>query len=135
MSSTLQQGRIVWFTSLDPNGQNEKKRPGVVLTATAEIAPDKDVLVAAISSSSVAAEDEIVRLTWNREGTTSTRLRRASHVVCSWLLEVPSGALESTPGIVNPRELVAILARVGELNPPDDTDDDRAVGSEEEPAS
>lgn len=118
MSFPLQQGRVVWFTSLDPNGRNEKKRPAVILTPTADIRPDATVLVAAISSSNVAAEDEIVRLTWNREGTTSTRLRRASHVVCSWMVEAPVAALESTPGVVNPRELVMILAKVDALNPP-----------------
>lgn len=118
MSSTLQQGRIVWFTSLDPNGRNEKKRPAVILTPTAAIRPDAPVLVAASSSSNVAGEEEVVRLTWNREGTTRTRLRRASHVVCSWLVEAPVAALDGTPGVVNPRELLAILAKVGELNPP-----------------
>jgi mRNA-degrading endonuclease toxin of MazEF toxin-antitoxin module len=124
MSSALQQGRIVWFTSLDPNGQNEKRRPGVILTPTADIQPDKPVLIAAVSSSNVAAEEEIVRLSWNREGTTSTRLRRASHVVCTWLVEAPVAALEGTPGVVNPRELVAILAKVEAAKPPPNPGDD-----------
>ncbi|QEL13950.1 type II toxin-antitoxin system PemK/MazF family toxin [Limnoglobus roseus] len=125
MSSPLQQGRIVWVTTRDPNGVNEKKRPAVILTPTGEIQTDRTVLLAAISSANVASEEAIVRLTWNREGTTSTCLRRACHVVCSWLVYAPVAAVESTSGVVNPRELVAILAKVYALSPPSDAPRDQ----------
>ena len=69
MSSPLQQGRIVWVELLDPQGRNPKRRPAVVLTPTAEIHADGDVIVAALSSQiDQSPPDVSVEVPWHRDG-------------------------------------------------------------------
>src|SRR4029077_19453103 len=43
-------GRIIWVEILDPQGRNPKCRPAVILTADADIRPDGEVWVVAIST-------------------------------------------------------------------------------------
>ncbi|MCI0702194.1 MAG: type II toxin-antitoxin system PemK/MazF family toxin [Planctomycetia bacterium] len=50
MSSPFRQGQIVWATIPDPRGGNEKSRPAVIVTATAEIEASGQVQVAAITT-------------------------------------------------------------------------------------
>lgn len=81
---TLCRGRIVRVEVLDPQGQNPKCRPAVILTPTAEIRPDGSVALVAITSSVNAAPAEVqVALPWHRQGRVGTKLNKPSVAVCT----------------------------------------------------
>ncbi|MBP3959091.1 type II toxin-antitoxin system PemK/MazF family toxin [Gemmata sp. G18] len=112
MSSPLQQGRIVWVELLDPQGRNPKRRPTVVLTPTAEIHPEGEVVVAALSSQTDQSPPNVsVEVPWHRDGHPRTKLNRRNVVVCSWLVVVPVAALGAGDlgGIVPFAEMARIL--------------------------
>ena len=120
MAAPLVQGRLVWVTVPDPQGRNPKRRPAVVLTATADIAPDGELTVAAVTTrTGVAPADAVVPLPWHRDGHPRTRLRQPCEVVCNWVLTVPMAAVEGTAGLVPGDRLAQVLARVAALRPPE----------------
>jgi mRNA-degrading endonuclease toxin of MazEF toxin-antitoxin module len=126
--ASLQQGRIVWVELADPQGRNPKVRPAVVLTPTAEIRPDGDLVVAAVSSrADQAPPDVCVELPWHRDGHPRTKLNRRNVVVGTWLVTLPVAAVgpDSFGGVVPFREMARILEIVASLrtdapNPPPD---------------
>ena len=64
---SLCRGRIVWVELPDPQGRNPKCRPAVIVTPSADIKPDGEVWVVAISSQTDAAPAEVqVELPWDR---------------------------------------------------------------------
>jgi mRNA-degrading endonuclease toxin of MazEF toxin-antitoxin module len=116
MSSPLTQGRIVRATIRDSQGGNEKTRPAVVVTATAEIASAGVVVVAAITSDlGRARSSETVELPWHTDGHPQTRLKKPSEVVCSWIAAVPVTDLSDTGGFVPQDLLPELLAKVERL--------------------
>ncbi|MBY0514259.1 MAG: type II toxin-antitoxin system PemK/MazF family toxin [Gemmataceae bacterium] len=115
MSSPLVQGRIVWTAVRDADG-NEKSRPAVILTATAEIDPAGEVIVAAVTTQLGRARfSESVALPPDPAGHPQTGLKKPSEVVCTWLAAVPVAALTPTAGAVPPDLLAEILAKVDRL--------------------
>ena len=124
MSSPLQQGRIVWVELLDPQGRNPKRRPAVVLTPTAEIRTDGDVVVAALSSQiDQSPPDVSVPVPWHRDGHPRTKLNRRNVVVCSWLAVLPVAAIapDDLGGTVPFAEMARVLeiVRTLQADPPD----------------
>lgn len=82
MSASLQQGRIVWVELFDPQGRNPKRRPAVILTPTAEIRPEGEVVVAALSSQTDQSPPDVsVEVPWHRDGHPRTKLNRTSSCV------------------------------------------------------
>lgn len=64
--SNLCRGRIVRVEVLDPQNRNPKRRPAVIVTPTAEIQPDDEVVLVAITGSANAAPAEVqVALPWH----------------------------------------------------------------------
>lgn len=117
MAAPLQQGRIVWVEVLDPQGRNPKVRPAVVLTPTAEIAADGEIVVAAITSQIDQSPPEVtVELPWHRDGHPRTRLNRRAAAVCTWLVAVPASAVESVGGVVPFKPMARILEIVRSLS-------------------
>ena len=95
MSSPLTQGRIVWVTVPDPQGGNPKRRPAVILSATGEIDPSGEVLVAAITTDLGRARfSETVELPSLPTGHPETKLKKSSEVVCSWVTRVAVADLD-----------------------------------------
>lgn len=114
MSAPLQQGRIVWVELLDPQGRNPKRRPAVVLTATAEIRVDGDVVVAAVSTQTDQSPPEVsVELPWHHDGHPRTRLNRRNVVVCTWLVTLPVASIQ--PDDIGGSVPFAQMARVLEI--------------------
>lgn len=121
MSSSLEQGRIVWAELLDPQGRNPKRRPAVVLTPTAEIRPDGEIVVAALSSQvDQSSPDVSVELPWHRDGHPRTKLNRRNVVVCTWLVTLPVVAVgpDDFGGRVPFAEMARILKIVRALQGP-----------------
>jgi mRNA-degrading endonuclease toxin of MazEF toxin-antitoxin module len=111
VSSPLQQGRIVWAELLDPQGRNPKRRPAVVLTPTAEIRADGEVVVAALSSQiDQSPADASVELPWQPNGHPRTKLNKRNVVVCTWLVALPVGSIQ--PGDIGGTVPFAQMARV-----------------------
>lgn len=127
MSSPLQQGRIVWVEPLDPQGRNPKRRPAVVLTPTAEIKPDGEVVVVALTSQiDQSPADVSVEVPWHRDGHPRTKLNRRNVVVCTWLVVIPVsvigpgdlGGSVPFPQMARILEIVAALPTDGASQPP-----------------
>jgi len=111
--SRIEQGRIVWAMMRDPQGRNQKLRPGVIISDDDEIARTNRIFVIAITGTFSDPLDEWeVRLPWNRSGTTATRLKKPVVAVCNWLIELKAEDVESFAGIVPPTILEEILKRV-----------------------
>lgn len=118
MPSPLQQGRIVWVELLDPQGRNPKRRPAVVLTPTAEIRSDAEVVVAALSSQiDQSPPDVSVPVPWHRDGHPRTKLNRRNVVVCTWLVALPVASIQPDDigGIVPFAEMARVLEIVRAL--------------------
>ena len=112
MRAPLQQGRIVWAELLDPQGRNPKRRPAVVLTPTAEIRPDGELVVAALSSQTDQSPPDVsVEVPWHRDGHPRTKLNRRNVVVCTWLVALPVAAIgpDDLAGVVPFAQLGRIL--------------------------
>jgi mRNA-degrading endonuclease toxin of MazEF toxin-antitoxin module len=93
--SQLCRGRIVWVELLDPQGRNRKCRPAVIVTPDADIRPDGEVWVVAISSQlSEAPADALVELPWERRGHPRTGLKERSAAVCTWMEKVSVAAIQ-----------------------------------------
>jgi mRNA-degrading endonuclease toxin of MazEF toxin-antitoxin module len=119
--SPLCRGRIVWVELLDPQGRNRKCRPAVIVTPDAEIQPDGEVWVVAISSQldAAPAEDQ-VELPWDRRGHPKTKLKERCAAVCSWMIKVNVASIQECAGIVPSRQLLDILSRIKLPEPPGD---------------
>jgi hypothetical protein len=109
-------GRIVWVELLDPQGQNPKCRPAVIVTPTEDIRPDGTVWVVGITSRLDAAPTEVqVELPWDRRGHPRTGLRERCAAVCTWLARVAMSDVQSEAGNVPGPLLARILSLVGNL--------------------
>jgi mRNA-degrading endonuclease toxin of MazEF toxin-antitoxin module len=116
MPSPHGQGRIVWVTVADTQGENQKTRPAVILTATADINPDGEILVAAITTDiGRTRSSETVELPSDPAGHPTTRLKKPCEVVCSWVASVPAAQVRDTGGSVPSEILAEILAKVQRL--------------------
>jgi mRNA-degrading endonuclease toxin of MazEF toxin-antitoxin module len=111
----LKRGRIVWVELLDPQGQNPKVRPAVILTPTDEIDPSGEVQVVAITGETTAAPaEECVILPWHAGGHPRTALTKPSVAVISWAARVPVAAIQRTKGNVPGPLMLEILRRVAD---------------------
>jgi mRNA-degrading endonuclease toxin of MazEF toxin-antitoxin module len=117
--SPLCRGRIVWVELPDPQGRNPKCRPAVIVTPDAEIQPDGEVWVVAISTQFDAAPaEDRVELPWDRRGHPKTKLKERCAVVCTWMEKVSVASIQECPGIVPGRQLLDILSRIKPPEPP-----------------
>jgi mRNA-degrading endonuclease toxin of MazEF toxin-antitoxin module len=115
----LCRGRIVWVELLDPQGKNPKCRPAVIITPDADIRPDGEVWVVAISSQlDAAAAADQVKLPWERRGHPRTGLKEECIAVCTWLERVSVASIQECAGVVPGRQLLDILARIKPLDSP-----------------
>ena len=117
--SDLRRGRIVRVEVPDPPNRNPKLRPAIILTPTADIRPDGDVVLVAITGSVNAAPAEVqVALPWHRQGPTTTRLTKPSVAVCTWVFTSPVSSIRGYGGIVPDRQMPQILDKINALAPP-----------------
>jgi len=106
----LEQGRIVWVELPSSDGTQKKRRPAVIITATAEIAAGKPFAVVAVSTKfpDPLPADHVV-LPWHRDGKVRTQLRKPAAAVCSWLCKITESDVLQTGGVVPPTEMIEIM--------------------------
>lgn len=116
MPGAISQGTIVWVAVPDLQGGNAKRRPAVVVSSDGESAVDGFIRVAAITTLTGRAPfAETVVIPHAPNGHPIARLKRASEVVCSWVLKVAIEEVEDSGGRVSRDELNEILAKVERL--------------------
>lgn len=109
----LQQGRIIWVTVCDPNGENPKERPAVIITATSEIELDKPIVAVAITGTlKDPLPPEYVELPWHRNKHPRTGLKKRCAAQCHWLIVIKQNDIKEYGGIVPESKMVEILARI-----------------------
>jgi mRNA-degrading endonuclease toxin of MazEF toxin-antitoxin module len=85
----LSQGQVVEVEITDPRGQNKKRRPAVVVTATAELSDAKELVVVAISHK---LEDPLpsdwILLPWSGKGGARSGLTQPCVAKCRWIRKV-----------------------------------------------
>ncbi len=118
MSASVRQGRIVWVEVPDPQGRNPKRRPAVIVTPTAEIRADGEVVVAALSSQIDQSPPEVsVPVPWQPNGHPRTKLNRRNVVVCTWLASLSVGSIgpDDVGGLVPFAEMARVLEIIRSL--------------------
>lgn len=111
--SLLQQGRIVWVTVCDPNGENPKERPAVIITATEEIQLDQPIVAVAITGTlENPLPPECVELPWHRNKHPRTGLKKRCAAQCHWLITMNQDDIKEYAGIVPETKMIEILARI-----------------------
>lgn len=117
--SQLCRGRIVWVELLDPQDRNWKCRPAVIVSPDADIRPDGEVWVVAISTQLHEAPAEVqVELPWDPRGHSRTKLKLRSAAVCTWMEKVAVASIQGLGGTVPGRQLLDILTRIKPPEPP-----------------
>ncbi len=129
-----QLGSVVWAELQDANGIR-KVRPTVVVTATADIVAGKSLHVLAITTRLPnPLPDDHVLLPWDRQGTARSGLRRKCAAVTSWQAEIAVGDVQQVVGILPPRVIAELLARVAATLPqPADSGGEVTDGSSPNP--
>ena len=85
----LSQGQVVEVAITDPCGQNKKRRPVVILTATDELSDTEEFVVAAISTKlSDPLPPDWIPLPWSQDGRAKSGLTEPCVVKCRWLAKV-----------------------------------------------
>jgi mRNA-degrading endonuclease toxin of MazEF toxin-antitoxin module len=115
--STPQRGRIVLATALDPQGENPKVRPFVIVTATNEIERGKPFVGVAITGafSKPPLPDE-VQLPWRNDGHPQTKLNKEAVAKCSWAMALTHEDIVTYKGMVPPALMERILQIIGSLD-------------------
>jgi mRNA interferase MazF len=117
--SQLCRGRIVWVELPDPQGRNPKCRPAVIVTADADIQPDGEVWVVAISTQHNEAPVEVqVELPWDPRRHPRTGLKERCAAICTWMVKVRVASIQGYAGVVPGRQLLDILTRINPPEPP-----------------
>ena len=113
-----QLGSVIWAELEDANGIR-KVRPTVVMTATADIAAGKALRVLAITTRLPdPLPDDHVLLPWDRQGKARSGLRRPCAAVTSWRAEIALGDVQQVVGILPPKVIADLLAKVAAAMPP-----------------
>ena len=105
------QGRIVYpFEPIpDPQGENAKQRPCVVISSNNEIKSGAPLKLVAISRDVYGKPDEVL-LPYGLN--CHTRLRQRSAAICTWVITIGQSEVEVGKGIVPPIQLQQILQKV-----------------------
>ena len=119
LSRRPQLGSVVWVELADANGFR-KVRPGVVVSATADIAAGQPVRVVAITTRlPTPFPADHVLLPWDRQGKACSGLRRKCAAVATWLAEIPLSDVRELVGLLPSAVIAEVLAKVvAALAPP-----------------
>jgi hypothetical protein len=112
----LRQGSVIRARVPDPQGDNVKVRPLVVVTPTTEISAQQTFVGVAItgSFSEPLAKDEVA-LPYHPSGTASSGLRKPCVAKCSWLVELNGVDVVDLKGHLSKERLIAVLNRIAAL--------------------
>jgi mRNA-degrading endonuclease toxin of MazEF toxin-antitoxin module len=103
--------------TLDPQGENLKVRPFVIVTATDEIEPGKPFVGIAITGTfqKPPLPDE-VQLPARKDSHPQTKLNKEAVAKCSWARAITHDEIVEYKGMVPPMHMEQILKLVDELD-------------------
>jgi len=109
----LRQGAVIVAWVSDPQGQNPKARPLVVLTPTKEIEASNLIVAVAVTGQfgDPLGPDEVA-LPYHPGGRAGTGLRKPCVAKCSWLVRIQPADVKERKGFIPSERLVAILNSV-----------------------
>ncbi len=94
---------------LDPNGQNPKTRPIIVITPDAEIVNEGELFGIAVTGTFPdPLPDDAVKLPWHRAGHPKTGLNKAAVAACRWIVRIDPDRVVRLKGFVPARQIRAI---------------------------
>jgi mRNA-degrading endonuclease toxin of MazEF toxin-antitoxin module len=106
----LVQGQIVTVETLDPQGRNAKERPVLIITPTACIQGEAEIVAVAVTSTFTKPLDPTeIPLPWHRQGHPRTRLNRECVAKCHWLVRFRPSDVRHQAGVVPQVVLQRIL--------------------------
>jgi mRNA-degrading endonuclease toxin of MazEF toxin-antitoxin module len=115
----LGRGRIVLAEVPDPNGQNPKARPLVIVTATEEIQEGKPFVGVAVSTTIPhPVPDDCVELPYHHAGHPRTGLRKRCVAVCTWRHALTHEDVIRDLGRVPDQQMFEILEKVQRYTAP-----------------
>ena len=95
----LSQGQVVEVEITDPRGQNKKRRPVVLVTATDELTTaDKYVAVAISSVLADPIPPDWILLPWSADGRAKSGLTKPCVAKCHWMTTVRETEIVSVLG-------------------------------------
>ena len=110
MAETIQRGTIVWAEISDPNGQNAKLRPAIVLSTQPHIDARHDLVVAAITTDFVhPLPSGWFAIPTMPGGHEITGLDQACVVKATWLKQVPQTQVRAIKGRAPSRVVREVL--------------------------
>ena len=114
---TPQRGRIVLVEALDPQGENPKVRPFVIVTATDEIEPGMPFVGVAVTGAFTKPPlpDEL-QLPWRKDGHPQTKLNKEAVAKCSWARAITHEEIVDYKGMVPPAFMQQILMIIDRLD-------------------
>jgi mRNA-degrading endonuclease toxin of MazEF toxin-antitoxin module len=116
-----QLGSVVWAELKDANGVC-KVRPAVVVTPSADIAADKPLRVAAITTRLLTPlPGDYVLLPWDHQGKARSGLRRRCAAVAGWLAVIPVTEVRQVVGVLPPAVIDELLVKVAAVLGPQST--------------
>jgi mRNA-degrading endonuclease toxin of MazEF toxin-antitoxin module len=105
-----EQGCIIEVQIRDPNQQNVKVRPAVIVSETTEIEAEHRILCVAITGTfPTKLPDDCVLLPYHRQGHPRTGLKKRCVAMCTWLFEIEEADIRKYIGRVPDRQLQEIL--------------------------
>jgi hypothetical protein len=119
----LTQGSVVLANVLDPQRQNPKCRPMVVVSSTDEIKEGIPFVCVAITGTfPKPLPADCVLLPYQREGRAKTGLKKPCVAKCGWPVTVTHADIQKCIGVIPGAELSLILEKVknqatGQPNP------------------
>jgi hypothetical protein len=91
---------------LDPDGQNPKTRPIVVVTPDVEIAEGGGLFGVAVTGTFPdPLPADAVELPWHRQGHPRTGLNKPAVAVCGWIVPIDSILIVKSKGFVPARQI------------------------------
>ncbi len=106
----LVQGAIVLAEVGDQRGANQKVRPLVVITRTADIPAASQLVTVAITGTfAEPLQRDEVRLQWHPRGQCRTKLRKPSVAKCSWLPIIAKSDIQEIKGFIPLPQLQRIV--------------------------
>lgn len=109
----LHRGSIIVAAVLDPQGENPKARPCVVVSDERMIGEGRPLAVIGITGEvSDIAEADRIDLPWQRDGHPRTGLTKPCAAHCQWRVVIPADAVLHVIGRVPDDELLRIIRRL-----------------------
>jgi len=112
----LRQGSVVQAWVSDPQGQNRKLRPLIIVTPTEEISSGDEFYAVAVTTNFTEPlnSDEIL-LPFHPTGQAKSGLRKKCVAKCSWLVPLLASDVHDVQGFIATQRMAGILHTIGQL--------------------